>query len=75
MIGRGLTYGSVGRAPHLFEVELLDAGLIRSNGSALDTNTVFENGIGGVYSDLVVGLSRAVARGDQSYKASVAPEM
>lgn len=50
----------------MFEVEFFDAGLVRSNGRALDTDTIFEDGIGGVYGDLVVGLSRAVERGGQS---------
>lgn len=52
----GGTYGSVGRAPHLFEVEFLDAGFVRGDGRALDADTVFENGIGRVDGHLVIGL-------------------
>lgn len=52
----GATYGSVGRAPHLFEVEFFDAGFVRGDGRALNADTVFEDGIGGVDGHLVVGL-------------------
>lgn len=53
---RGRTYGSVGRAPHLLEVEFLDAGFVGGDGRAFDTDLVFENGICGVDGHLVAGL-------------------
>ena len=47
--------GAVGRLPHLFEVELFDAGLVGGDGSALDAYLVLLHGVGGVNSDLIVG--------------------
>ena len=47
--------GAVGRQPHLLEVELLDPGLVRSDGGALDADMVFEDGVRGVDGDLVIG--------------------
>ena len=40
----------------LLQVEFLDAVLVWSNGCALDAHGVLENGIGGIDSDLIVGL-------------------
>jgi hypothetical protein len=48
--------GAVGRQPHLLELELLDALLVRGDGGALDADAVFLDGLGGVQGDLVVGL-------------------
>ena len=47
--------GAVRREPHLLEVELLDAGLVGSDGRALDADMVLEDGVRGVDGDLVVG--------------------
>lgn len=41
---------------NLLEVELLDTGLIRSDGSALDTDLVLDDSLRSVDGDLVVGL-------------------
>ena len=51
-----VTDGTVWRKPHLLELELLDALLIGGDGRALDTNRVLLDGLGGIESDLVVGL-------------------
>jgi hypothetical protein len=48
--------GAVGRQPHLLELELLDSLLIRCDSRALDTNRVLLDSLGGIESDLVVGL-------------------
>jgi hypothetical protein len=48
--------GAVGRQPHLLELELLDSLLIGCDGRALDTNRVLLDSLGGIESDLVVGL-------------------
>ena len=47
--------GAVGRTPHLFEIEFLDAGLVRCNGRALDADAVFLDCLGGIDRDLVLG--------------------
>ena len=47
--------GSIGRFPHLFEVELFDSGLIGSDGGTLDTNFALFDGVGGIDGDLIVG--------------------
>lgn len=40
----------------LFQLELLDTGLIRSDGGALDTDTILLDGLSGLDGDLVIGL-------------------
>jgi hypothetical protein len=49
-----VTDGTVGRLPHLLEGELLDTGLIRGDGGALDADLVFLDGVCAVDSDLIV---------------------
>ena len=50
--------GSIWRFPHLLEFELLNSGLIRGNGGALDSNLVLLDGLGSLKSDLVIcGIS------------------
>lgn len=46
---------SVGRAPHLLELELLHALLIRSDGGTLDANIVAPHSLCCLYRHLVVG--------------------
>ena len=48
--------GTVGRQPHLLELELLDSGFVWCDGSALDTDRVFLDGLCGINGHLVVGL-------------------
>lgn len=48
--------GSVGRKPHLLQLELLDTALVRSDGGALDANAILLDSLGRVDGDLVVGL-------------------
>lgn len=48
--------GAVGGFPHRLELEFLHAGLIRSDGGALDANAVLLDGLGAVHGDFVVGL-------------------
>jgi hypothetical protein len=40
----------------LLQLELLDTGLIRSDGGALDTDTILLDGLSGLDCDLVIGL-------------------
>ena len=47
--------GAVRRPPHLLQAELLDPGLVRGDGGALDADAVPLDGVGGVDRDLVVG--------------------
>lgn len=54
-----VTDRTIGASPHLFEVEFFDSGFVGGDGGALDANVVFFNGIGGVNSDLIVGLIAA----------------
>jgi hypothetical protein len=42
--------------PHLLEVEFLDTGFVRSDGSALDTHLAFADSFCGLEGDLVVSL-------------------
>jgi hypothetical protein len=51
-----VTDGTVGRQPHLLELELLDALLVGCDGRALDTDRVLLDGLGGIERDLVVRL-------------------
>jgi hypothetical protein len=44
----------VWRAPHLLKLELLNAGLVRSDRRAFDPDAIFLDGVGGVDRDLVV---------------------
>ena len=53
---------AVGRAPHLLEAELLDAGLVGRDGGALDAHAVPLDRVGGVDRDLVVGLVAVLDR-------------
>lgn len=46
--------GAVGRSPHLLELELLHAFLIRSDGGTLDAHVVFLHRSGRVHGHLVV---------------------
>ena len=50
------TYGAVRTPPHLFQVELLHAILIRGDGRALNAHLVFEDSIRRVNRNLVVRL-------------------
>ena len=47
--------GTVRGLPHLLETELGDTSLVRSDGSALDTDFASLDGVGGVNGDLIVG--------------------
>lgn len=48
--------GSVGRLPHLLELEFLNSGLIRSDGGTLDSDLAFLDGLSSIEGDLVVSL-------------------
>ena len=43
-------------APTLLQLELLNTGFIGGDGSTLDTNTIFLDGLCGLNGDLVIGL-------------------
>ena len=43
-------------APTLLQLELLNTGFIGGDGSTLDTNTIFLDGLRGLDGDLVIGL-------------------
>ena len=47
---------AVGGFPHFFQLELLNSLFVGSDGSALDSYFMFQDGVSGVDSDLVVGL-------------------
>lgn len=49
-----VTDGAVGRPPHLLEVELLHAFLVRRDGGTLDAHAVFLHRFGRLHGDLVV---------------------
>lgn len=55
------TDGSVGALPHLLELELFDTRFVGRDGCALDADTVLEDGIGSLDSDLIIGLSASGA--------------
>ena len=50
-----VTNRPVGGFPHFFESKFLNTGLVRCNGGAFDAHAVFEDGLGGIHGDLVVG--------------------
>ena len=52
-----ITHSAVRALPHLLQLEFLHSGLIRSDGRALDSDVVLQDGLGGVDRDLVVGLT------------------
>jgi len=51
-----ISNGSVRRPPHLLEVEFLDTLLVGSDGSALDTDSGFLDGLSSVDGDLVASF-------------------
>ena len=53
---RDETYGAIGRTPHLLQLELLHARLVRRDGRALDADIVLEDRLGRLDRYLVVGL-------------------
>ena len=58
---RAVTHGSVGRLPHLLELELLNTSLIRGDGGALDGDLVLDGSLSGLDGNLVVGLEMVSA--------------
>ena len=50
-----VTDGAIGRFPHLLKLELLDTLLVGGDGGTLDAHLVLLDGIGRLYSDLVLG--------------------
>lgn len=56
-----VTHGSVGRLPHLLELELLNTSLIGGDGGALDGDLVLEGGLSGLDGNLVIGLEMVSA--------------
>lgn len=53
-----VTYRSVRALPHLLQIEFLHPGLVRGDGSTFDSDVIFQDGLGGVDRDLVVGLAK-----------------
>lgn len=53
---KDVSNGTVGRKPHLLEVEFLHTGLIRSDGGTLDTDLVLDDGLSSINSDPIVSL-------------------
>jgi len=51
-----VSYSSIGTLPHLFKFEFLDSCFVRSNGSALDADLAFFNGIGRFDGNLVISF-------------------
>lgn len=51
-----VTDGAIGRFPHLLELELFHASLIRRNRGTLDSNLAGLDGFSSVDSDLIVRL-------------------
>lgn len=51
-----VTNGPVWTLPHLLELELLDAGLVRGDCGTLDADLVFQDSVSGIDGNLVVGL-------------------
>lgn len=52
------TYGAIGRAPHLLQLEFFHALLVWRDGRALDSDIVLENGLGRLDCYSIVGLGR-----------------
>src|SRR6266850_2459494 len=50
------TYGAIGRTPHLLQLELLHACLVRRDGRALDADVVLKDRLGRLDRYLVIGL-------------------
>ncbi len=46
----------VRRPPHAFEIKLLNPILVWCNGGAFNANTVFFNGIGRIFGNLIIGF-------------------
>ena len=46
--------GSIRGLPHFFETEFFNAGFIRSNGCALNANTVLQNGMSRIDGHLII---------------------
>jgi hypothetical protein len=63
------TYGAIGRAPHLPQLELFDARLVRRDGRALDADVVLEDRLGRLDRHPVIGL-RGVAATQKRQKKS-----
>ena len=66
MGGRGVvwirsTYGSIGRAPHLLQLEFFYALLVWRDGRALDSDVVLENSLCRFDRYLIIGLGNAGA--------------
>lgn len=47
--------GTIGTFPHMFEIEFLDSGFIRSDCGTFDSDLAFFDGICCIDSDLIVG--------------------
>lgn len=58
---RGETYSTVRTSPHLLQLELLHARLVRCDGRAFDADRVLLDGLGRIDSDLIVCLGRLVS--------------
>jgi hypothetical protein len=50
------TYGPVRAPPHLLQFEFLHTILVWCDRSTFDSDAVFEDGVGGIDSDLVICL-------------------
>jgi hypothetical protein len=48
--------GSIGTLPHLLEFELLNSGLVRSNGGTFDADLAFFDGLSSLNGDFVISL-------------------
>jgi hypothetical protein len=51
---KNVSDSAIGGLPHLFEVEFLHTGLIRSDGCALDSDLVLQHSVRTIYGDLVI---------------------
>jgi hypothetical protein len=52
----GSTYGAIGRAPHLLQLEFFHALLVWCDGRALDADIVLENRLSRLDRYLIIGL-------------------